>query len=748
MHYQLLDKMINRISSHYGSSSRFNGRNIRFIPLNDFTYTLIPNNDLTYTLIPGNDFNVDLLPNNDLLFTLIPNNDILYSIIPNNDGTYLLIPNNDLGFSLLFPTPNPTPTLTPTPTITETLTPTPTITETLTPTPTITLTPTPTSTPAPLGKNILYLGDGNVTTNLNSLQDSLLSLGYVASIDGMVLGTTYVGGDIAGNYDLVIMQTNGGQNGAPELSTNLSNFITNGGHFIGQTFLWSIYPSGFDFEKTPFVGGVGQSSNGGPITTVVSHPVLGNYTPTNVSGLINTVTTMQSDATLVLKYNDDTPLLGVKEIGSSRTVGINVFGEPTSGSTVGQLMANAVLWCLGMFDEQPTPTPTITETLTPTPTITLTPTITETPAPEGAVLVIEVPDGTPPIIFDGETYTSTVSAGIFKNQQYEIFVDNTNGDFLSWEGNNINLPAANANFTVVTVTGNTATLRAVFSAPTMTPTPTLTPTPTVTETVTPTITPTITETLTPTVTPTLTDTIPVTGYSFNLVDLPYNFPSSGNSIMNATTGQTGTTLINELSTTSRGFYFNKIDNEGIDRISYYSGFTGHSVTITLTQNNSTAIYSGDTNSFKFWSQGGVEGFVFGTNIGVPPTGTPSGSATRIQSAPTPWVIGQPVYVSLSINPTPTPTPTTSSKSWNITQCGNPCNEGVCACDNQSILTVYTLPSVTSLVTTGVIVYSDPSLTTTWNGYYYNPDSDEVWKFVNGVSSVQNSCAIGIDPCIV
>ena len=606
--------MINRISSHYGSSSRFNGRNIRFIPLNDFTYTLLPNND------------------------------IQYSIIPNNDTTYFLIPNNDLRFSLLFP--NPTPTLTPTPTftltptITETLTPTPTITETLTPTPTITLTPTPTSTPAPLGKNILYLGDGNVTTNLNSLQDSLLSLGYVASIDGMVLGTTYVGGDIAGNYDLVIMQTNGGQNGAPELSTNLSNFITNGGHFIGQTFLWSIYPSGFDFEKTPFVGGVGQSSNGGPITTVVSHPVLGNYTPTNVSGLINTVTTMQSDSTLVLKYGDNTPLLGVKEIGSSRTVGINIYGEPTSGSTVGQLMANAVLWCLGMFDEQPTPTPTptITETLTPTPTQSITPTLT--------------------------------------------------------------------------------------------PTPTVTPTPT--QSITPTLTP------TPTVTPTLTDTIPVTGYSFNLVNLPYNFPSSGNSIMNATTGQTGTTLINELSTTSRGFYFNKIDELGVDRSNYYSQYTGQSVTITFTQNNSTAIYSGDTNSFKFWSQSGTEGFVFGTNIGVPPTGTASGVATRIQSAPTSWVIGQPVYVSLSIN----------SKSWNITQCGNPCNEGVCACDNQSILTVYTSPSVTSLVATGVIVYSNPSLTTTWNGYYYNPDSDEVWKFVNGVSSVQNSCAISIDPCIV
>jgi len=179
---------------------------------------------------------------------------------------------------------------------------------------------------------------------------------------------------------------------------------------------------------------------------------------------------------------------------------------------------------------------------------------------------------------------------------------------------------------------------------TPTPTPTMTPTstPTPTETPTPTPTPTETPTPTPTATP--------TGYSFNLVSTPYNFPSSGNSIMNDPIGNvSGSTEINLLQTTGRGFYFNKIDNESVDRISYYSGFTGHSVTITLTQNNSTVIYSGDTNSFKFWSQGGVEGFVFGTNIGVPPTPSPSGVATLIQSAPTPWVIGDPVYVGLQNN---------------------------------------------------------------------------------------------------
>ena len=179
-----------------------------------------------------------------------------------------------------------------------------------------------------------------------------------------------------------------------------------------------------------------------------------------------------------------------------------------------------------------------------------------------------------------------------------------------------------------------------------------TPTPTSTVTSTPTNTPTNTPTSTPTPTPTPTPTLgeTPTGYSFNLVASPYNFPESGNSIMNDPIGNvSGSTEINLLGSLGRGIYFNKIDSGSVDRMSYFSGFTGHSITITLTQNGSTAIYSGDTNSFKFWTTNyGDEGFVFGTNIGVPPTPSPSGVATLIQSAPTPWVIGNPVYVSLEI----------------------------------------------------------------------------------------------------
>ena len=192
----------------------------------------------------------------------------------------------------------------------------------------------------------------------------------------------------------------------------------------------------------------------------------------------------------------------------------------------------------------------------------------------------------------------------------------------------------------VTVTP-TPTASPVVVTPTTTPTPTGTPVPS-----------TPTPTTTPTNTPTpSTSPVPVTGYSFNLVATPYNFPSSGNSIMNDPIGNTsGSTEINLLSTAGRGFYFNSFDNDGIDRTSYFSTFTGQSVTITFSQTGSTAIYSGDTSSFKQWVQSPQgSGFVFGTNIGVPPSGTPSGTAILIQSASTLYNIGFPVYVSLVVN---------------------------------------------------------------------------------------------------
>jgi hypothetical protein len=263
-------------------------------------------------------------------------------------------------------------------------------------------------------------------------------------------------------------------------------------------------------------------------------------------------------------------------------------------------------------EHRESPTTTTTTTIAPTPTNTPTPSITPTnslrPTATPAVTVTPTPTKTPtPTITQTPTLTKTATPSV-----------------------------------------------------TVTPTNTLTPTPTVTNRITPTPTntptntPTLEVTETPTNTPTNTPTpstspTPVTGYPFNLVVLPYFFPTTGNTIMNQGAVQTGTTNPNELTISGRGIYFNSIDSNGVDRESYFSQFTGQSVTITMSQTGSTAIYSGDSQSLKYWTTTGDTGFVFGTEIGIPPLKTPSGNAVLVQSASTQWTVGLPVYISVVVN---------------------------------------------------------------------------------------------------
>ena len=237
--------------------------------------------------------------------------------------------------------------------------------------------------------------------------------------------------------------------------------------------------------------------------------------------------------------------------------------------------------------------------------------------------------------------------------------------------------------------------------PTPTPTTTSTPTPSVTNTSTPTLTQ--TNTSTPTLTPTPSTTPnPVTGYSFNLVVLPYNYPSSGNTIMvdQAVSG-TGTTNPNVFATTNNAIYFNAIDTNGIDRTSYFAAFTGQSITLTISQTGSTAIYSGDTNAFQSWNSGGDSGFSFGYGIAQP--GYSAGTTVLIQSATTNWVTGQTVYISASVNgPGVTPTPTSTSVTPTPTPTSGYTSDGwlFYSPDNQPVLTAPSNNGNTTFINTG------------------------------------------------
>ena len=109
----------------------------------------------------------------------------------------------------------------------------------------------------------------------------------------------------------------------------------------------------------------------------------------------------------------------------------------------------------------------------------------------------------------------------------------------------------------------------------------------------------------------------------------------------------GTTNPNLMDQQNNGIYFNAIDTNGIDRTSYFVSFTGQSITITMSQTGSTAIYSGSSTAFQSWTNSGNSGFTFGYGIAQP--GYTSGTTVLIQSAPTNWVTGQTVTISAVVN---------------------------------------------------------------------------------------------------
>jgi hypothetical protein len=286
---------------------------------------------------------------------------------------------------------------------------------------------------------------------------------------------------------------------------------------------------------------------------------------------------------------------------------------------------------IGTLSPTPTPTPTLTQT--PTPTVTQTPsetpseTPTNTPTPTTTDLSsvttftisgctnlnVLVADLGPSSLAPGDVFNFTFTGGT-PNGCYRI-VEKT-------------VAAPTDGATPLLFYVNCAACQETLVTPTPSVTPTFTPTPSVTPTFTP----------TPSTTP-----IPVTGYGYNLVVLPYAPPTSGNTIFTRFTviGQsTGVTTPNTFDV--NGVFWNSIDNLSVDRTSYYSGMTGTSVTAYFTQNGDTAIYSGSSTAFTFEGPPGQQAFNY--NPGTRPS-----QLVLIQSASTDFVTGQTVYISYVVN---------------------------------------------------------------------------------------------------
>jgi hypothetical protein len=332
---------------------------------------------------------------------------------------------------------------------------------------------------------------------------------------------------------------------------------------------------------------------------VIAESVSGNTQPTEISGVTASVGFYRTE-----DFTDES-FVNLSEIIAQQS-----FSTAADAKT---WLNDNGYWT--SYESSPSPT----NTPTPSPTNTETPTNTPTPSPTPVIQIL-----IDPIITETDDY---ISIG---NNEYLMFVD--------------------SNPPQITPTPTPTNEETPTPTPTNTPTETEVLTPTPTETETPTPTPTTTETETPTPTPTETPTntptpsttpIPVTGYGYNLVVLPYAPPTSGNTIFPrfTVTGETsGVTTPNTFDV--NGVFWNSIDNLSVDRTSYYSGMTGTSVTAYFTQNGDTAIYSGSSTAFTFEGSPGT--FNYNPN-------TRPGQLTLIQSASTDFVTGQTVYISYVAN---------------------------------------------------------------------------------------------------
>lgn len=357
-------------------------------------------------------------------------------------------------------------------------------------------------------------------------------------------------------------------------------------------------------------------------------------TPTPTPTLTNTPTTSVTTTPTPSVTQTNTPSSGPEEVLVNPIITENdeyievgneeylMFVDPSSPSVT------------------PTTTPTNTETPTPTPTNTETPTNTPTVTPSNTETPTPTPSFTPtPTTTDLTSVTTYTISGC---TNLNVLVADLGpgalaaGDvfYLEFTGGTPSGCYRIVNKIDNTPSDGTTPLYFYTSCALCVAAREVTPTPTVTQT------PTTTPTNTPTPSPT---SIPVTGYGYNLVVLPYNPPSSGNTIFPtfATPGlNSGTTNPNTFATNA--VYWNAIDNLGVDRSVYFNGMTGVSVTAYFTQSGNTAIYSGSSTAFVYDGSPGSQAFNYNPNVRA-------GQLVLIQSASTNFVTGQTVYISYITN---------------------------------------------------------------------------------------------------
>jgi len=262
-------------------------------------------------------------------------------------------------------TPEPTTTPTNTPSNTQTGTPEPTTTptNTNTPTNTTTLTPTPSTTPPPPVK-VLYISDGNASTQAGYINDYITATGYSMIYSAVTLDTSYTGsGNITpSNYDVVVFSTPfGGLSGgiySSILGTAIENYVYSGGNLVAGANLWYAYPSGFNHSGlTAYNSTNAQGTRTSPaaITLINPSPITDNVGSSLGEAASTNGTVSYTDNVIPMAnytQGGTISLLAIKDISGSTSISINqgFFAISSSAETTTKLVGNSILFAAGKLN--------------------------------------------------------------------------------------------------------------------------------------------------------------------------------------------------------------------------------------------------------------------------------------------------------------------------------------------------------------------------------------------------------------
>lgn len=208
--------------------------------------------------------------------------------------------------------------------------------------------------------NVLILGDSNATLVASSLQSAKTDLGYVGTMTittKNLIGAdnSYTGSDLA-SYNVVILYTNGGPSPSATLGTNLNAFVAGGGHLIMGVFAWgnvTQFPINYSSYSTYNYSG-SQSSTGSFITYIGTHPITSAVSNSGlvISGSDTPSITTTTSATAIADYSsDNNHFIAVKQNGSSKLVGINLYFptgySSTSEKAINKYLCASIYWCIG-----------------------------------------------------------------------------------------------------------------------------------------------------------------------------------------------------------------------------------------------------------------------------------------------------------------------------------------------------------------------------------------------------------------